>query len=311
MGLRHVVIPMLLAIGVSFAANPARAEPSPEPSEEQLAAARSSFAEGLRLEEYRDFVGALERFEAVAAIKLTPQVRFHRALCLEKLGRWVEAREDFARARDEALAGTDELARVRTNSQTHVAWLDARLPTLTLSLAPPGARAMVDARVLPVSLGAQPIALDPGPHVLRATAPGHAELVERFEIKPGQKLRGRVVLSRLGASAGQRPEPGRAPLYVGAGIAAVSWAGAGVALVLRNSTLSDLDAQCGADRQRCPETARGLDGRGATLNTLGNVFIGVGIAAAVFAIGAVLWNRSSSTDGAPVSPPSSLRLARN
>ena len=77
-----------------------------EPSEPELEAARRSFSEGLRLEEYRDFVGALERFEAVASVKTTPQVRFHRALCLEKLGRWVDAREEFVRARDAAVASS-------------------------------------------------------------------------------------------------------------------------------------------------------------------------------------------------------------
>lgn len=294
-----------MALGIGGVALQARAEPT----ELQLETARANFSEGLRLEEYRDFVGALERFDLVASVKTTPQVRFHRALCLEKLGRWVEASEEFARARDEALGFGEELQRVRLASQAHVNWLNSQLPTLTLGLDPPEARIMVDARVLPVARGVGPFPLDPGPHVLRATAPGHAELVERLDIKPGQSLHARVVLQRLAAQPDAVPERSRVLLYVGGGVAVASLVGAGVTLGLRSSAMNELDAQCGAMRQRCPESARTLEGRGATLNTLSNVLIGVGVSASIVTIGAWWLGRSRGPDGAPPSPTSSLRIS--
>src|SRR5689334_16529333 len=48
--------------------------------------ARAQFQQGLALETAGDWAGALSLFVQVAAVKLTPQVRFHVGLCEEHLG---------------------------------------------------------------------------------------------------------------------------------------------------------------------------------------------------------------------------------
>jgi len=281
-----------------------------ELSEDQLQRARGDFAEGLRLEELRDFVGALERFERVASIKATPQVRFHRALCLEKLGRWTDAREEFVLARDSAAGDSEDLPLVRRNSASHILELDRRMPTVVLTLRPAGARVMLDARVLPSTLGSTPVPLDPGPHILRATATGYRELVERLDAKPQQRLRARVQLELIPKTNDQPLDTaGRAPLYLSSGIAAGSFVAAGVFYGLRASAMSQLDAQCGAGRRQCADEDRALDARGGTYTTLGNVFLGVGISATAVALGALIWGGSKGSSGPPTPRPSSLQIS--
>lgn len=302
---RRSVCLLVLAWGVLGTARAASAEPA----ESDLVLARQAFAEGLRLEEFRDFVGALEQFERVAAVKATPQVRFHRALCLEKLGRWTDARDEFKRARDAAQGDDPQLSLVRLNATQHITQLDARMPSLTLTLSPATARVMIDARVLPQLAGARPIALDPGPHLLRVTATGHHELLERFDVTAGSRLTGRAILRPMprGASPG-KASWSVAPVYVSGGIAVASLVASAVFLGLRASTLAELDQQCGAGRAECPPSARDLDARGRTFTTLGNVFLGVGISATAVGIGSWFFGSRASGASEREGPPSRLVL---
>ena len=71
---------------------------------EELARARQVFNDGKLLEDKQAWDLALERFRAVARVKMTPQVRFHIALCEENLGRLVQAIKGFELAAEEARA---------------------------------------------------------------------------------------------------------------------------------------------------------------------------------------------------------------
>lgn len=64
----------------------------------ELVAARALFAEGIELEKKKDYAGALEKFRKVASIKSTAIVRYHEGFCAERLGRWIEALDAYARA---------------------------------------------------------------------------------------------------------------------------------------------------------------------------------------------------------------------
>jgi hypothetical protein len=64
----------------------------------ELVAARALFTEGVDLEKKKDYAGALEKFRRVASIKSTAIVRYHEGFCAEKLGRWVDALDAYARA---------------------------------------------------------------------------------------------------------------------------------------------------------------------------------------------------------------------
>ena len=98
-------IPFVLALSLSFTSlatggpRGARAD-----AESELEAARKAFAAGIELEKAGDYEGALAKFEETSSVKMTPQVRFHVALCHEKLGRFVEAIEGYELAAKQAEA---------------------------------------------------------------------------------------------------------------------------------------------------------------------------------------------------------------
>src|SRR5437764_12155418 len=89
-----------LAIGVMLLASTARADPTAE----QLEAARHAFDRALALEDAHHFEEALPVFREVLAVKATPQVRFHVAYCLHKLGKLVDAGRELDKAREDAQA---------------------------------------------------------------------------------------------------------------------------------------------------------------------------------------------------------------
>src|SRR5260221_10072254 len=70
----------------------------------QVKEARAAFKDGLELEKKADYAGAIAKFRATAAIKATPQVEFHIALCEAKLHRYIEALADLGTAESDAKA---------------------------------------------------------------------------------------------------------------------------------------------------------------------------------------------------------------
>lgn len=90
---RLVAVAVLSLASVAAVAPRAHAQSAAE-----LIAARTLFAEGIDLEKKKDYAGALEKFRKVASIKSTAIVRYHEGYCAEKLGRWIEALDAYARA---------------------------------------------------------------------------------------------------------------------------------------------------------------------------------------------------------------------
>src|ERR1700730_6730668 len=99
---------------------------------EELAAARQLFNEGKELEKQKSYEGALEKFKKVAAVKTTPQVRFHIALCEENLGHLVSAMKGFDLAAEDAKQAGAAAVEVATNAPARADALRARIPKLRL-----------------------------------------------------------------------------------------------------------------------------------------------------------------------------------
>jgi hypothetical protein len=151
----------------AFAGGP-QAEPAP--TEAQLAAARGLFMEAERDEDALRWQEALEKLTRVSSIKLTPGVRYHRALCEEHLGQLVEALRDYKAA---ALQAREEnAADVLRLVDKRVLDASARIPQLTIVIVPslPNVRVRLDG--LPVR-EAVALPVDPGTHQVDAEAPGH------------------------------------------------------------------------------------------------------------------------------------------
>lgn len=93
MRLAPLALASVLALGAATVVRAARAQSAGE-----LVAARELFKEGIELEKKKDYAAALEKFRKVASIKSTAIVRYHEGYCAEKLGRWIDALDAYARA---------------------------------------------------------------------------------------------------------------------------------------------------------------------------------------------------------------------
>jgi hypothetical protein len=137
-----------------------------------LAAAREAFAKAEKDEDAGRWDVALQEVRRAASVKMTPGLRFHTALCEEKLGQLVAALADYAAA--EAQAREDGNREVLAAVAEPLADLRGRVPTLRI-LMPPGvkdASVTLDGTPLPGGSSATPIRIDPGKHTVEGMAPG-------------------------------------------------------------------------------------------------------------------------------------------
>jgi hypothetical protein len=256
------------------------------PAEAELATARALFEEGLAREDAKDWPGALARFRRVAEIRVTPQVLYNIALCLDRLAKLASADQAYARvekAGDESSeASVRELARLATARRKE---LRASIPEVTLDApAAPDLVVTIDgAAVAPSSMHA-PFAIDPGTHELVARREG-AEARRSFTTLPGSHA---VVVVPVPVDTAPAPEDSShrvpAAAWISGGIGVVG-IGAGVfALFSRSSAESELDGVCGPNRDACPENKRSVADRAVTMTTVANVsFVVAGVAAATTA----------------------------
>jgi hypothetical protein len=136
-------------------------------------AARVLFAEGRRLAGAGDYAAACEKFEA--SYRLDPGIgtNFNLADCEEHLGRTASAwRRFLAVAAATKAAGQldrEHVARARALA------LEARLSSMVVMVPAPPPHVVVrrDGVELPPSLWGVIVPLDPGEHLLEASAPGH------------------------------------------------------------------------------------------------------------------------------------------
>ncbi len=286
-------IPCVLTLSLSLASvatGAARAE-----TDSALEAARAAFGEGIELEKAGDFEGALAKFEETLSVKATPQVRFHVALCHEKLGRFVEAIEGYELAAKQAESeGT--AAEVAKRAPALAKELRARTPKLTVTAAG-AAEIQIDAKTYAAD-DAKDVLVDPGPHVVIAIK-GEKKVRKEISLEEGED---RTVTLQLGSgplyddpaelprvpevSVDPDPHKGRRTVgWILGGVGVASLATTGVFLLVRSSAISDLETACGPDMQ-CPTSAQGSLDRAQTFTTLSRVALGV--SAVTLVTGAIL-----------------------
>src|SRR5687767_10182478 len=172
-------------LAVSSAWSPALAQESAEDKKE-LKRLRSLFQQAIELEHAGNWGGALQVFREVGQTRMTPQVRYHIAMCEEKLGKLVAALGGYELAKSEAeTVGPDFQAEV----DGAVEALRQKIPMLTIERGAGAAAASIE--VDGVALGASsintPFPADPGPHAVSAKAPGYKELVTVVELSEGER----------------------------------------------------------------------------------------------------------------------------
>ncbi|WP_433935379.1 PEGA domain-containing protein [Sorangium cellulosum] len=263
---------------------------------DELKRARAQFQQATELEQAGNWAAALQQFREVGQVRMTPQVRFHIAVCEENLGRLVAALGGYELALAEADAvGADFRAEV----EQAIGRLRARIPKLVIVRgkgASSAAMALDGVALGGTSIGVE-VPLDPGPHALTAKAPNHKPFQETVELKEGGVTRVEVTLEALPQElliqAGAVPEkpPSKVVPYVIGGVGAASLIGSGVLFVLRQGALKDLEDACGPGGKSCPPSMQSRYDDLKFYHYGAQVALGVGVAAVGTATAILLLQR--------------------
>ncbi len=307
-----------LVLATSCLAAPAMAQSSSA----DKAAAEGLFAEGRRLMEAGRFAQACPKFEASQRLDPGVGTMLNLAECYEKTGKtasaWAEFREVISAARAADSAEREALARQRATA------LEARLSRLTIELSPEAAAthgievrrdgALVD----PAELGSG-IPVDPGKHVVEATAPGKAKWFKTLEL-PGDGSIATLTIPPLEAAVesngvspvvtASQPRPSDAAQPTSSGSSQKTFAliaggvgvvGVGIGTVFglqASAKLNDAKKACPAYPACSGNTAAdqlNSDAKNAaTLSTIGFIVGAVGVAT-----GVTLWLTAGPSESAP------------
>jgi hypothetical protein len=278
-----------LALGAALAlASPSAAAQTSD----DLTHARQVFNEAKQHEAKGEWAEALENLKQVATVKMTPQVRFHIALCEENLGRLVSAIKGYDLATEEAQLAGAAAIEVFTNAPVRAATLRGRVAKLTLDVKGQvvTSKITLDGRALgPKELGAE-ILVDPGDHTIEVRDDAGNSTFHR-SLTLSQKGASTVEVPVddheatapplvTGSGAGTTQAPSRAPVYITATVALAALAASGVFWILRANTIAEIRDQCANPAQGtgCPPTDMSLENQGHLDTTLAGVFLGVGLA---------------------------------
>lgn len=289
-----------MVVGLSLCAP---APSAAQGTDAERAAAKQAFEEGLELEKRGDYSGAFAKFQKVGAFKMTPHVRFHMALCEEKLGRLVAALRGFELSEAEALKMGKDAQVVAEKAPERAEALRKRVASVRIEVKGRvlHSRVLLDGQqVLPKDFGTL-VPVDPGSHAIEVETDGaiaqkkEVTLAEKgyetitLEIEDKEKP-APVATASASATASESappppppPPPSRVPAFVLGGAGVVSLIGAGVFYGLRVGALGDFDAQCpppeGGGERVCSPAAKGAYDNAQAFTIGAGVLLGVGVAA--------------------------------
>lgn len=210
---RPALASLLGAVLVAACALPAWAEPT---SPEKKAAAQALFDEARKLTQKGKFDEACPKFSESEQLEPTMGTKFYLADCLEHIGRIASAWTYYVEVSDAARAlGLKERA---SFAMSRVAALEPRLSRLTVVISPQarGAQRLSvkrDGFALGEAQWGTAVPVDPGEHVISASAPGRVPWETRVELKePGQRITVEVpALAELPAPPPLLPPPEKTP----------------------------------------------------------------------------------------------------
>ncbi len=237
------------------------------PSPDELQAARELFQDAYRDEQEKRFPQALEKFQRVAAVKESASVRYRIGTVLASLGRLREARDAFrslAASKGTLPPNEQEIA---DSSAERAQSLDRRIPHLVLQLqdnAAPDARVTIDGVPVPASTTPRPFEVDPGEHLVQATASTAQASETKVTLQEGRDLALTVLLppkeKPVAAPIAVAPPTSHTPPRRDHTLAIVALGAGGVLLItgivllaVRAGDISDLNNAC---RTVCPSDKR-------------------------------------------------------
>jgi hypothetical protein len=227
----------------------------------ELKKARAQFQQATELERAGNWTAALQAFREVGQVRMTPQVRFHIAVCEENLGRLVAALGGYELALSDAdKVGSDFKGEV----EEKITKLRARIPKLVIERGEGASAAAIELDGVAVgdsSVGVE-VPLDPGPHAVTAKAPNRRPFESTVNLKEEETTRLELKLEEIpqeqlttggGAAAPpplEKPPSKVVPLVIG-GVGVAALIGSGVLFGLRQSTISELEDACNGTQ--CPK----------------------------------------------------------
>ncbi|MBW2457967.1 MAG: hypothetical protein JRI68_25905 [Deltaproteobacteria bacterium] len=301
-----------------------------EPTDEGLAAARRLFSEAKDLEKEGDWEGALAKLEKVAGVKMTPQVRFHVALCHDHLGRLVEAINGFELAAQEARALGPKARDVAENAPARAEKLRARVANVRLEVVGTVrvSKIFIDGRAVSLALVDTEIPLDPGSHLVEVKRDGEVTHSHELELgeaesevieleiddpkpppKPDPDLEPDTGLKPpVPIDPGPKEQPSRLPAYLTAGAGVAILGGAAVTFGLRQATIANVRCYDPENYTGCDPEDEPTADLAETYDLTSKVLLGVG--AGVLATGVVLWFvLAPDDDPAPTAGAAKIGLA--
>lgn len=270
-------------------------------SDADRATARSLAVEGQEALERKDFAAALDRFSRADAIIHAPTLLLGVARAQVGAGQWIAAQESYSRILREGVPekSPEQFFEAIAAAQRELDALAPRIPQVLISVIGPDTATVTidDAPVPRAALGVRrPV--DPGDHVVRASAAGFAPIEVKVTLAEGASETVALELKPAAPPPPVKPRPPVAPRpdqgasASGSGssrtvlaIAALGLGGAGLAAgavggVLALGKHGDLSDRCPGGR--CDPSLKGeLDSYHAmgTLSTIGFAIGAVGVGA--------------------------------
>jgi hypothetical protein len=260
--------------------------------------------DGDALAQASDYAAALPKYEAADGIMNVPTTGLAVARTRAALGQLVEARDKaLSVSRLAEQPGEPGVFRVaRQEAASLAASLEPRIPSLRVVVegAVEGTRVRItiDGKEIAPAAAKLPRKLNPGKHVVVASADGFDDAREEISIAEAADEVVTLRLARQGESASKPIEPTRldqggtgttSPLvYVGFGVGAAGIVTGAVAGYLSMNETNEIKDGCDGDR--CPPASESDADGARTLAWVSNVGFGVG----VVGIGLGIWGLASS-----------------
>ena len=246
-----------------------------EPSLAEKSRARALMDEGDRFVAAKSYAEALERYERADEIMQVPTTAIEVARTRALLGHFVAAREAaLATARMPKQPGEPPVwEEARTEAAMLAGTYADQIGSVVLDLSRSDATAVVtiDGAIVD-GTSTEPVPMDPGVHVVRVAASGHAPAERRVTVEPGKTAR--VALGDLATPS----SPYRVPMLAGFGVAGLGVVTGTLFGAVSLSHASSAKAACNAGH--CPRSAQGdLDGANA-FGLASDVAFGLGLAGA-------------------------------
>jgi hypothetical protein len=289
------------------------------PTSEELAAARQLFNEALDLEKDADWAGALAKLEKVAQVKMTPQVRFHVALCHEHLGKLVKAVNGFELAIQEArAAGVTE---VLDQAPKRAEALRKRLAHVVLHVKGTvrTSKVLIDEAPVSLALADTRIPVDPGSHRIEVRRDDEVTFSQDVELREGETHELDIAIDDPepppppppplpDPEPGVTPQepPSRVPAYATMAVGGVVLTVSGILFGLREATIANVRCDDPDEFTGCDPDDKGTADLARSYDTSSKVLAGLG--GATLAAGVVWWIVLATGDGASTTGASSPRV---